>query len=361
MTNRERFRKIMNFEPVDALPLMEIEGYEEGALARWHAEGLPAGQMPDRALDMAMPAHLPINFFPLPEYPVEIVREDADYIYQRNEFGITTKKPKDTEGHYSYEGYVDFPVTDMASWMEYEKRLAIGAPGRFGDDWGPETWTKFNNHDRAVGLVIHPFFFRLGLYALGLEEFLVGFYEQPELIHRMFEHRAQMTLEILERVLPHVQVDYACIAEDFGYKHSTHMSPEMYREFWMPHQPPVIEALKKGGVDTIVLWSSGDLNPILPTAIDMGFNCTWPVEEFVGMDVVKLRKEYGKAMRFAGNIGIRALEDGKDAIDREFDEKILPMVAQGGYIPTLDDQASPDISWDNYTYYINRLRELKLS
>jgi hypothetical protein len=140
MTNRERFRRIMNFEPVDALPLMEIEGYEEGALARWQAEGLPAGQTPPEALGMAMPAHLPINFFPLPEYPVEIVREDADYIYQRNEFGITTKKPKDTEGHYSYEGYVDFPVTDMASWMEYEKRLAIDAEGRFGDNWGPETW-----------------------------------------------------------------------------------------------------------------------------------------------------------------------------------------------------------------------------
>ncbi len=360
MTPRERFRRIMNFEAVDALPLMEIEGYEEGAIARWHAEGLPAGQSPAEALGLTMPHHLPINFFPLPEYERAVVREDENYVFERNEFGITVQQPKDTAGHYTYEGYAEFPVKDLASWREYEKRLAIDADGRFGDRWGPETWEFYNNADRAVGLIIHPFFFRLGLYAMGLEQFLVGFYEQPELIHAMFEHRARMTLEILERVLPHVKVDFACIAEDFAYKHSTHISPEMYRAFWQPYQPPVIDALKAGGVDTIVMWSSGDLAPMYPTMIEMGFNCTWPCEEFVGMDVVKLRKEYGRAMRFAGNIGIRALEAGKDAIDREFDEKICPMVEEGGYIPTLDDQASPDIPWEHYQYYIERLKGLKL-
>ena len=115
-----------------------------------------------------------------------------------------------------------------------------------------------------------------------------------------------------------------------------------------------------GGGPLICLWTAGQIDALIPELMDEGFNCTWPCEEFVGMDVVKLRKEYGRAMRFAGNIGIRALEAGKDAIDREFDEKICPMVEEGGYIPTLDDQASPDIPWEHYQYYIERLKGLKL-
>ena len=76
------------------------------------------------------------------------------------------------------------------------------------------------------------------------------------------------------------------------------------------------------------------------------------------MDAAELCKEYGRDMRFVGNMGIRTVATGKKAIDEAIEKKVLPLLDRGGYIPTLDDQASPDISWDNYCYYINRLREL---
>ena len=76
MNAREQFRSIMNYQPADGLPLMEIEGYEGATLARWHAEGLPEGVSPEKALGMKSPEALMINFFPVPPYEEEVLAED---------------------------------------------------------------------------------------------------------------------------------------------------------------------------------------------------------------------------------------------------------------------------------------------
>ena len=41
MTNRERFRRAFNFEPVDRLPVIEWAGWWDKTIARWRTEGLP--------------------------------------------------------------------------------------------------------------------------------------------------------------------------------------------------------------------------------------------------------------------------------------------------------------------------------
>ena len=358
MTARERFRTIMSFQSADGLPLMEIEGYEEPTVQRWHNEGLPAEKSPGDVLGIGGIQYLPINMYPEPPFKEEIVSEDDDYQFVRNWFGVLVKRPKDRT-EYAYEGYLEMPVKDRESWDAFRKR-AFECPilDRFGDSWGPELWETLNTSDQPVGLLIHPFFFRLGLYSLGLEDFMLAFYEQPDLVHEMFEHRARMTMHILDEVLPHVKLDCAVIAEDFAYRTGPHISREMYREFWDPHQPQVIDRLHAADIPVIAMWSSGDLRPMIPTLIDVGFNTMWPCEAFCGMHVAELRKQYGRDMRFAGNIGIRAVAAGKEAIDREIETKVLPLLDEGGYIPTLDDQAPPEISWDHYSYYVNRLREL---
>ena len=43
MTNRERFNRVLNLEPVDRLPVLEWAGWWDKTLTRWYAEGLPAG------------------------------------------------------------------------------------------------------------------------------------------------------------------------------------------------------------------------------------------------------------------------------------------------------------------------------
>jgi uroporphyrinogen decarboxylase len=74
------------------------------------------------------------------------------------------------------------------------------------------------------------------------------------------------------------------------------------------------------------------------------------------MDYQDLRREFGRDLRLIGGIDLDALRQGKEAIRREVDEKVPPLLAEGGYIPMLDGRVRVDIPFENYVFY-NRLLE----
>ena len=48
---------------------------------------------------------------------------------------------------------------------------------------------------------------------------------------------------------------------------------------------------------------------------------------------------------------------GRAAIDAEI-QRLKPLMDEGGYIPHTDHSCPPDISFENYTYYMKRLKEV---
>jgi len=38
---------------------------------------------------------------------------------------------------------------------------------------------------------------------------------------------------------------------------------------------------------------------------------------------------------------------------REHLREFIPLIEEGGFIPTLDHAVPPDISWDNFRYYMD--------
>ena len=73
-------------------------------------------------------------------------------------------------------------------------------------------------------------------------------------------------------------------------------------------------------------------------------------------DPVKLRKEYGKDILLLGGVNKVQLAKGKEAIDQEL-KRLRPLVEKGGYIPTVDHRVPPDVSFENYLYYIEKKKE----
>jgi len=51
------------------------------------------------------------------------------------------------------------------------------------------------------------------------------------------------------------------------------------------------------------------------------------------------------------------LAKGKKAIDEEL-ERLHPLVEKGGYIPMVDHRVPPDVSFENYLYYIEKKKEI---
>jgi len=76
---------------------------------------------------------------------------------------------------------------------------------------------------------------------------------------------------------------------------------------------------------------------LVPTILKWGFNCLWACEVNVeAMDYRSLRKEFGRDLRLIGGIDLDALRKDKEAIRREIEEKVPPLIADGGFIPLAD-------------------------
>ena len=109
---------------------------------------------------------------------------------------------------------------------------------------------------------------------------------------------------------------------------------------------------------TILVDSDGNVNELIPLWLECDINYIWPLEVAAGNDAVALRKQYGKDLILGGNIDKRALIKGKEAIREEVMSKVPFLLEQGGYFPTVDHRVPPDVTLENYQYYINTMREV---
>jgi uroporphyrinogen decarboxylase len=300
---------------------------------------------------------VPINWGPLPAFSEEPLAEDAEFVVQRNFMGAIVRCRKDNPT--MFYGHLEHPVRTRADWERYKERFDPATPGRVPADLETAVVPRLNASTRPVGVCLFPFFCRLGFYSLGMERFLSAFCDEPDLIHDMFEHWSRFVRAVLERALRTVRVDFAVFGEDLAGKNGPLVSPAMYRQFWGPHQTPVIDLLRARGVPLICQWTSGQFDVVLPAMIEQGFNCAWPLEWIAGMDAADLRRRYGRALRLAGNIPKEAVLAGPAAIDREL-ERLMPLVRAGGFIPALDDMGAPDMSYANYRHLIERLQAIRL-
>ncbi len=71
-------------------------------------------------------------------------------------------------------------------------------------------------------------------------------------------------------------------------------------------------------------------------------------------------KEYQRLyprLGILGGLDKRALAQDRESIDRELDQakRMLPL---GGYVPGHEHNVPPDVPWENYKYFMNRLRQL---
>lgn len=357
MTNREGFLRLMAYEPVDRLPVLALEPFEPTAIERWRTEGLPADADVVDFLGMARLNHVPVNFGPIPGFAPEVLSEDADYQVVMGPMGATIRQRRDNPT--MFYGHLDHPVKTRTDWQRYRERFQASSPGRLPDEWEATVAPQLDASTEPTGLCLFPFFFRLGFYAMGMEHFLMSFHTQPELMHQVFADWSRFVCDLLDRILPHVRLDYAIFAEDLAGKNGPLVSPQTYREFWRPHQAPIIERLHVHGVPVICQWSAGEFAALLPEMMDQGMNATWPLEVMAGMDAARLRSQFGPELRLGGNIAKEAVIAGLDAIDREI-ERLQPLIEEGAFLPALDDMASPDMPFPHYRYLIERLQAIRV-
>ena len=355
MTARERFNAIFEYKRADRLPIIVLEPHEGFCLDRWREQGLPQDTSPEEYLGMDSEHKLPISFGPYPDFGSKIISEDNRYIVEKDGWNATVRRDK--SALHMYYGYIDHPIKSKADWEEYKERFQFD-PARYWRGFEPMI-KDAENSENPVTLSLFPYFMRLGFYGMGLENFLTSFYDAPDLIHEIFSHFNDMVIRLIAPVIQRIKPDAVSFNEDLAFKNGPHFSPAIYKEFWLPHQNKLIKALRKTGVKNICMYSSGDFRALLPLMLDNGIDTIWPLDQNSNMDPIALRKEYGKKLKMAGGISKETLMGGPRAIDRRL-RQLMPLIAEGGFIPAPDDMIPPETPFSHFVYLIEKLRAIKL-
>lgn len=174
----------------------------------------------------------------------------------------------------------------------------------------------------------------------------------------MIEYLEYFIIETIKKAVEEIKFDFAHFWEDMACNAGPLVSPKIFKEFMMPHYKNVTEFLRKHGIDIITVDSDGNIEKLIPLWLESGVNGFLPLEVAAGMDAVALRKEYGKDVILIGNIDKGALARGKEPIRQEVMSKVPYLLSQGGYFPVIDHGVPPDVSFENYTYYLRLLREI---
>ena len=378
MNCRDKFNAVLSFEPEAKIPKVEY-GYWAGTIRSWFADGLPiVRDLPNDLLDGELiyasapltPAsdgkndHNVGTFFSLdhnatkfpldmsPRLPKRVLEETDQYVVFCDRFGITQKTVKVGA---SVPMELEAPVRTAADWDAYKQHYEDDFHGRLPDDW--ETVAAIlKQRDFPVRLGGNPFGF-LGFprHLMGTTGYLMGLYDQPELIKDINEFSLQFVMKYWSAILERLDVDCVFIFEDMSYKTGSLISIDLFNEFLAPYYVKLIDFLKQYGVTNILVDSDGLVGQLIPHWLKVGITGVFPMEAV--NDLHELRRQYPR-LQMMGGIDKRVLISGtRKQIDEEL-EKTASLIRSGGYIPHIDHSVSMDAKWENFVYYRNRLNDI---
>lgn len=144
-----------------------------------------------------------------------------------------------------------------------------------------------------------------------------------------------------------------------AYNKGSLVSPSFVKKYMIPHYKKITELLHSYGVDIIILDSDGNIWELIPMWLDCGINGVTPNEVAAGMDVIKMRKRFGKRLIIIGGIDKRVLVKSKRVIEQEIQRKVGTLLKQGGYFPRIDHSIPPNVPFENYLHYLKTVRKFE--
>lgn len=322
MTNRERFQRTFAFQPVDRLPVIEWAGWWDLTIKNWHTQGLPSeltdahdireyfGQDSHRQVSASVcAADCPPR---TNEHP--LVRDRHDYM---------ELKP------YLYpRACLDMKYVELCAEEQSEGKSAI--------------WLTLEG----------PFWYPRTLF--GIEPHLTAFYDNSDLMKEINADLEQWSLYAYEQFCRVCVPDFMTFAEDMSYNHGPMIGESLFEEFIAPFYQTIAPVMREKGT-VVIVDTDGDITRPITWYMKAGAQGFLPLERMAGVDVSAIRRQHPDVV-LIGAFDKTVMHLGEQRIRQEF-ERLLPVMKQGGFIPSCDHQTPPAVSLDDYRLYMGLLRE----
>ncbi len=378
MTERERFRRIVHHQEVDRLPYM-FGGPRASTFDAWHKQGLSEEQR--RAWGSFVQQdgmRGPGKFFfgPVPMFEPQVIKEEGNVRTWVDGFGATRVDAIDqpTDG-FATRRYLRFAVQNPDDWARVKERLDPHAPerthpiaendpvlrlgtsapvhGAGGSHWR-DNIEACNSSDLPVRLTITGLYWGIRDF-VGMLELSMMFYDQPALVHEMFEYWTWFLMEILDEPLRHIKIDELILNEDMAFKGQSMMSPALIEEFLLPHYLKLYAFFKERGVEAVVMDCDGFNYQILDAMYPQSLDGIQPIEIAAGNDPEEMLRRW-PGIFIHGGVDKRELAKSRERLRAEVATRYRSAWEHGGFIPHCDHGVPPDIPLRNFLYYVELAR-----
>jgi len=325
MNHVERFRAVMNFQPVDRLPRWEWAMWWDLTIDRWHGEGLPRELGSSQVFDIAR--HFGLD------------------PYQQFWFSTTDSTIEATQHH------VEGIVSNMDDYLRIRPQLF---PNHGASIETMRPWAQRQRLGDAVVWCTLEGFFWFPRTLMGFSKLMLAFYEQPELIHQINHDLLEFNFGLLDKIFPACVPTFMTIAEDMSYNHGPMISKRVFDDFVAPYYRELLPRLQERNIP-LIMDTDGDVTLLAPWLQELGVTGVLPLERQAGVDGMKLRRQFPN-LRMVGHFDKMTMNRGEAAMRAEF-QRLAPLMKTGGFIPSVDHQTPPGVSLEQYRCYLRLLDE----
>jgi len=352
MDGKERISRILQRRDVDRIGL--FEHFWGDTLKVWQSQGhISENESLENHFGFDMSIVWPFNYVANLDFPTQTIEEDEETILQKDGNYAILRRHK---LHNATPEHVDFTVKDRTPWEELikphlidtkldRKRINFQAylEGKKKADQAGRffCWAGVNVFEQ-----MHPI--------CGHEYMLMGMAIDPDWIEDMTKVLSDLNIRLMEILFAECgKPDGIWFYEDMGYKEHPFMSPEMYDKIILPAHKKTFDFAHSIGLPVIV-HSCGYVAPLVPGLIKAGMDCLQVIEVKAGMDVLKLKKDFGDRIALCGGMDARNLvANDINAIRRELNEKIPILKKGSGYILHSDHSIPTDTKYETYKFFVS--------
>jgi len=339
ITPRERVRKALAHQEADRIPIHDSPW--AATVTRWRREGLPDGIAPEEYFGYE------IRLFGAdltPQYPVRVLERSEEYIVESTPYGGVRKNHRD---YSTTPELIDYGIKTREDWEAAKRRLQ---PSYTRVDWV----TLKQNYERARSEDLYLTYSAVTGYDLcqayiRSDVLLPLLITDPDWIRDIAETQADMVIEMARILMEEgYRFDAAFLFNDMGYRSGPFFSPRTYRQVFKPADKRMFDFFHSHDMK-VILHSCGNVKMLIPDLLEIGLDCLQPLEVKAGMDLVELKREYGRDLAFMGGIDVRAMNDPDPAVlEREIATKVTAAKVGGGYIYHSDHSVPNNVSFQQY-------------
>jgi len=193
---------------------------------------------------------------------------------------------------------------------------------------------------------------------MGTENVLMKLATEPAAMARCIERLGDFLVGIVEGQIAAAggKLRGLYIWGDIAYDHGMFFSPKYWREVYKPPLRRICAAAHAAGLKTIY-HGCGNASAVFEDMIEAGVDAYNPLEAKAGLDVVDLKRRFGRRWAFNGNIDVRVLATNDRAKVRREVLRKLSAAKGGGYILQSDHSMPDNVAPATYDYVIKLVRQ----